>query len=204
MPFLNTCVSCSVVSDFVTPWTGSSVHGIIQARIPEWVASSFSRGSSSSGIEPGSPALQADSSLSEPPGKPESVITTHKSPSILSLPSCSHPTLIGHHRVPGWAPCVTPQPPTSHLFYTRQCIYVSVTFSVPPTVSFSCCGTILFSTSACLLLPCKQVHQCCFSRFHIYVLIYNICFSLTYFTLCNRVYNYFSCNGVNNDAQFFP
>ena len=35
---------------FVTPWTvalpGSSVNGILQARIPEWVAISFSRGSS--------------------------------------------------------------------------------------------------------------------------------------------------------------
>ena len=37
---------------FVTPGTslpGSSVHGILQARIPEWVAISFSRGSSQSG-----------------------------------------------------------------------------------------------------------------------------------------------------------
>ena len=37
---------------------GSSVHGVLQARILEWVAISFSRGSSS-GIEPTSPALQA-------------------------------------------------------------------------------------------------------------------------------------------------
>ena len=36
---------------------GSSVHGISQARILEWVAISFSRGSSRSGIEPASPAL---------------------------------------------------------------------------------------------------------------------------------------------------
>ena len=37
---------------------GSSVHEIFQARILEWVAISFSRGSSQLGIEPGSPALQ--------------------------------------------------------------------------------------------------------------------------------------------------
>ena len=36
---------------------GSSVHGIFQARILEWVAISFSRGSSNLGIEPRSPAL---------------------------------------------------------------------------------------------------------------------------------------------------
>ena len=41
---------------------GYSVHGILQARILlEWVAISFSRGSSQPGTEPGSPALQADS-----------------------------------------------------------------------------------------------------------------------------------------------
>ena len=40
---------------------GSSVHGILQARILEWIAVPFSRGSSDLGIEPGPPALQADS-----------------------------------------------------------------------------------------------------------------------------------------------
>ena len=39
------CV-CSVVSDSATPWT---VRGILQARILEWVAISFSRGSSPPG-----------------------------------------------------------------------------------------------------------------------------------------------------------
>ena len=38
---------------------GSDVHGILQARILEWVAISFSRGSSDPGIKAGSPALQA-------------------------------------------------------------------------------------------------------------------------------------------------
>ena len=40
---------------------GSSVHEILQARILEWVAIPFSRRSANPGIEPGSPALQADS-----------------------------------------------------------------------------------------------------------------------------------------------
>ena len=38
---------------------GSSVHGILQARIPEWVAIPFSWGSFNPGIEPRSPAFQA-------------------------------------------------------------------------------------------------------------------------------------------------
>ena len=51
---------------------GSSVHGILQARILERVTIPFYRGSSDPGIEPRSPELQADSLLSEPPGKPKS------------------------------------------------------------------------------------------------------------------------------------
>ena len=37
------------------------VHGILSARILEWVALPFSRGSSQSRIEPSSPALQVNS-----------------------------------------------------------------------------------------------------------------------------------------------
>ena len=46
---------------------GSFDHGILQARILEWVAIPFSRGSSQPGIEPGSLALQENSLPSEPP-----------------------------------------------------------------------------------------------------------------------------------------
>ena len=49
---------------------GSSVHGILQARILEWVAIPFSKGPSQPGIEPRSPALQADALLSESQGSP--------------------------------------------------------------------------------------------------------------------------------------
>ena len=55
-------VDCSLPS--------SSVHGILQARILEWVAISFSRGSPDPGIEARSPTLQADALTSAPPGKP--------------------------------------------------------------------------------------------------------------------------------------
>ena len=39
--------------------SGSSVHGMLQARTLEWVAMPSSRGSSQPGIQPRSPALQA-------------------------------------------------------------------------------------------------------------------------------------------------
>ena len=53
---------------------GSSVHGILQARILEWVAISFSRGLSDPGVEPRSPVLQADALTSEPPGPINNVV----------------------------------------------------------------------------------------------------------------------------------
>ena len=59
---------------------GYTVHGILQARILEWVAIPFSRGSSQprdqtqafriAGIKPRPSALQANSLPAEPPGKP--------------------------------------------------------------------------------------------------------------------------------------
>ena len=49
---------------------GSSVHGILQARILERVAFSSPGNLPNPGIKSGSPALQADSLPSEPPGKP--------------------------------------------------------------------------------------------------------------------------------------
>ena len=48
-----------------------TVHGIVQARMLERVAFPFSRDLPNRGIEPRSPALQADSFQGEPQGKPK-------------------------------------------------------------------------------------------------------------------------------------
>ena len=71
------CCYCLVVKFCLTlcdPWTvcsppGFSVHGILQARILEYVVISFSRGSSQPRDQTQSPALQVDSLPSEPSGK---------------------------------------------------------------------------------------------------------------------------------------
>ena len=68
------CVSRSVFSDpFVTPRDcsppGSSIPGILQARILEYIAPPVG-GLLDPGVELRSPALQAGSLPSEPPGKP--------------------------------------------------------------------------------------------------------------------------------------
>ena len=62
------------------------VHGILQARILEWVAFPFSRGSSQPRIEPRSPALQADSLPAEPQGKPKNIGVNKPIPSQMDLP----------------------------------------------------------------------------------------------------------------------
>ena len=77
-------VSSSVVSDSMWPVrllyspSGSSVHGIFQARILEWVAISFSRGSSDPGTERRSTALQADSLPVSHRGSPLRLLTKLK------------------------------------------------------------------------------------------------------------------------------
>ena len=54
----------------MTQWTvACQAHGILEARILEWVAISFSRGDlPDPRVDPGPPTLQADSLPSEPPG----------------------------------------------------------------------------------------------------------------------------------------
>ena len=60
----------SHVQLFATPWD-YTVHGTLQARIPEWIAIPFSRGSSQPRDQTRSPSLQGDSLPAEPPGKPK-------------------------------------------------------------------------------------------------------------------------------------
>ena len=63
--------SCPTLCDLMdcSP-PGSSVHGVFQTRILEWVASSFSWDLPDPGMEPGSVALQTISLPTEPLGKP--------------------------------------------------------------------------------------------------------------------------------------
>ena len=51
-----------------------TVHGILQARILEWVAFPFYRESFQPGIKPRSSALHVDFLPAEPPRKPEQLL----------------------------------------------------------------------------------------------------------------------------------
>ena len=93
--FLNLCrpLDCSPPS--------SSVHGISQTRILEWVAITFSRGS----IQPRSPALAGGFFTSEPPEKPNPPSSAQFSSVTQSCPilcdpvDCSMPGLPVHHQL---------------------------------------------------------------------------------------------------------
>ena len=67
-------VSRSVVSDSATPWTAAHQAPLSMefSRQEYWSGLPFPSPGDfpNTGIKPGSPALQADSLLSEPPGKP--------------------------------------------------------------------------------------------------------------------------------------
>ena len=54
-----------------------TVHGILQARILEWVTFPYLGDLPNPGIEPRSPTLQADSLPAEPPGKPSHARVRH-------------------------------------------------------------------------------------------------------------------------------
>ena len=79
------CASCSAVGPHglgILP--GSSVHGILQARIWNGLPFPSPADLPDSGIKPGSPISQADSLLSEPPGRVYNPISQQNSLSISS------------------------------------------------------------------------------------------------------------------------
>ena len=76
---------------------GFSVHGIFQARVPDWVVISFFRDLPDPGIEPGSPALQADTLPSEPPRKPKQHIKKHRHYFTNKGPSCQRSGFSSSH-----------------------------------------------------------------------------------------------------------
>ena len=84
--FIVSCVKVKVLVPQLCPTlcdpidcslSGYFVHGILQARILEWVTIPFSKGSSDPQIKPGSPTLQADSLSFLPPGKPHQILPTN-------------------------------------------------------------------------------------------------------------------------------
>ena len=83
----------------------SLVQGISQAKILEWVAISFSRGSSPPRVELQSPALQVVSLCTVPQGSPEGPcvlrVVAHSCPTLCDPMDCSLPGSSVHADSPG-------------------------------------------------------------------------------------------------------
>ena len=69
----------------------SSLHGILQARVLEWVAISFSRGSSQLRDGTGVSYIPADALTSEPPEKPHTAQLTVVAVLYTRSPEFTHP-----------------------------------------------------------------------------------------------------------------
>ena len=105
--------------------------------------------------------------------------TSHISPLPLEPPSHPHSHLapLGHCRAHGGLPMLY-RGFLLAIYFTCVTIYVSATLSVHPTLSFPhwVHKSILY---ICIFIPALHIlHWYYFSRFHIYALIYDICFSL--------------------------
>ena len=129
----------------------SSVHRIHQARILEWMALPSSRGSSRpkdrTHIFLCLPALAGMFFITGATWDTHTHIYMYICicvyiyiyiPSFLSLPAHSHSTPPGHCKMPGWAPCVIQQPPTTYLFYLHmleyicQCYFLNLSYPLLP------------------------------------------------------------------------
>ena len=64
-----------------------TVHGILKARILEWVAFPFSMVFSNAGMQPRFPVLRVDSLPAEPHGKPKNIVLGSPIPSPADLPN---------------------------------------------------------------------------------------------------------------------
>ena len=98
-----------------------TAHGILQARVLEWVPFPFSRGSPNPGITPRSLALQADSLPAEPQGKPKNTAV-----GSLSLLQKIFPT----------------QEPNRGLLHCRKILYQLSHMGSPPTPTLPYCPSM--------------------------------------------------------------
>ena len=80
------------------------------------------------------------------------VTTCLPPPSWASLVLAPHPSPLGHHGAPSWAPCALQQlPPT--LFHTWSCVYVNPTLSL--SIAHSPCSPRVHKSSHCILYLCS-------------------------------------------------
>ena len=101
---------------------GSSVHGIPQARVPEWVALPSSRGSSWNRDRTQAPCIAGRFFTAQPPGKPLSLPHPKSLPQTETLSPC-FPLFLFISLLPSFSsPGELPQPLINVTFITHHCI----------------------------------------------------------------------------------
>ena len=140
------CLTLCNPMDYSLP--GSSVHGIFQARVLEWVAISFSRGPS---------ALQIEALPSEPPGSPIRVVSSAYLRLLIFLLAILIPA------------CASSSPAFLMMYsaYVKQAgwQYIALTYSFYgcSMSSFNCCflTCIQVSQEACQVVSYSYLFQNC-------------------------------------------
>ena len=148
---------------------GSSVHGISQARILEWVVIPSPGDLPNPGMEPASPALAGRFFITEPPGKPWDLSilcpkSFHLSSSHFSSKQHLVPSSGCHHLSPRSLHCLLT---TSHLWYRPLAIPLSHWPSAIFRIDICC-----VLTDACQLckVPVLMDFVCYCDRFHLMIL----------------------------------
>ena len=108
-------------------------------------------------------------------------------PAFPSLLPCPYPIPPGHHRAPHWAPCAARSfSPAVHLTPESAHVLMLLSPFIPLSPSPTVRKPILCLHLHLLSFPASKLISITFSRFHIYVLIYCICFSLSDLLNYNR------------------
>ena len=108
----------------------------------------------------------------------ESVIKCTYIPSLLSLPRHPHPTPLGHPGAQIGPPVLCSSfPPALCVTLDSVCMSVLLSQFVLPSPS-PAVSTSLYSMSAPLFLPCRQVHQYHFPQFRLCTFLFYFIFKL--------------------------
>ena len=181
---------------------GSSVHGISQARILEWISIPFSRRSSWPRDQTWVSCIAGGFFTAEPLGKHVNWPQLYIDHLPLEPPSPPHPTPRDHHKHQAGLPVLHSDFPIA-ICFTRSGVSTSLLLSPFVLLSPSPTGsTSQFSMSVSPFLPCKNVHHNHFSRFHIYALICNI-FSFWLTSLCKTGSKVHHLTRTDSNAFFF-
>ena len=153
--------SCNTM-DWSPP--GSSLLGILQARILEWVTISFFKGSSRPRDQTWVSCIADRYFTAEPPGKPCQSVSSvaQSSPTLCDPTDCSTPSLPIHHQLPEFTQthvhwvggAIQPSHPLSSLVPFSSCLqYFPASESFPMSQLFASSSQSIGASASISVLP---------------------------------------------------